>query len=876
MQKAIIQQSKSIKAYIILMLIMVMNTSTANAILPSNEPFDPSIPTPKQELGFQVGQWHARPNQITHYMKQLAQTSDRASLQIIGRSVEQRPLLNLIITSPANQAKLESLRQQHLDSTTGSGNSELLIIWLGYSIHGSEPSGSNAALLTAYHLIAGKAPWVKSLLDNTIVIIDPLMNPDGLARTSSWMNAHRGQQLVGDQLHRSRREVWPSGRFNHYWFDMNRDWLPATQPESVARLQQFYRWRPHVSGDFHEGGVGAYFFQPGVPQRQNPLTPRENIELTEMLAQHHARALKGISQRYYSRETYDDFYPGKGSTFPDLNGSVGILFEALRTAGHKLSSAHGDFTFADTVSTQYATSLSTLKGAYAIRQRLLNYPQRFYAQAVERAGKQKGKSWVFSDDGDPARAKKLLELLKLHQVDVYRLGEDINANGIRFTTGEAWVVPIQQRQSLLIEAMFEQRTTFNDNQFYDVSAWTLPSAFNLPFARLKTLPDRYEHKSSSLIAAGNPVLFAPQPNANAYIFSGDSLASSAMALQLLNRDIRVYRVGYPDLEIKANSSIKPEEFIVPIPSDESRGSIEQQLAEMSKDWQVKVRAFSASLNLSGPDWGSPNIHPLKAVKPLLVVGKGIDTQEAGHIWHLLDRRLGLAVPMIDTQHSGIFSPEGYTHLLIPDANPNSLPKAWHPLIRQWVNRGGVLVTQKRSAQWAETLFSKSDKAAKEDSPIATQDNKNKKASTKKPARQSYGQYRHDLANKIVGGAIFSAKLDLTHPLAQGYKREALPIFVNSLTQLKPSKSVYSTPLLLSNAAPLSGFVSDFAQQALEDSPVLIADKVGQGLVVKFAFNPNFRAFWQGTQGLYINTLLNAAFIHSTELPLQSLNSHAHD
>ena len=853
-----------------LALLLVINNSVANAILPINESFNPSIPQPKEELGFQVGEWHAHPEQVTRYMQRLAETSNRATLKIIGRSVEQRPLLNLIITSPENQAQLESLRQQHLNGDTDDNGP--LVVWLGYSIHGSEPSGSNAALLVAYHLIASEAPWIKSLLKNTIVIIDPLMNPDGLARFSTWVNMHRGQQLVGDRLHRSRMAAWPSGRFNHYWFDLNRDWLPASQPESVARLRQFYRWRPHVSGDFHEGGDGAYFFQPGVPQRQNPLTPKENIKLTETLAQYHAQALESISQRYYTRETYDDFYPGKGSTFPDLNGSVGILYEALWSGGHQLSTNRGDYTFSDTVRTHYITGLSTLKGSNAIRQRLLDYSQRFHLQAMKRARKQKGKAWVISEDGDPARAKELVKLLKLHQIEVYRLGEDVKAGDIHFFSGEAWVVPIQQRQSLLIEAVFEQRTTFDDNKFYDVSAWTLPSAYNLEFARLTSLPKVYD--PSSQASRSTIKSFSPQSGAIAYTFSGNGLAASAMALHLLNNDIRVYRVGYPDLEIAPDSPIKSEEFVVPVPEDKGREYLEQQLAKQAKRWQVPIRAHSSGFNLAGPDLGSPSIHILKAVKPLLVVGKGVDAQEAGHIWHLLDRRLGIPVPMIDIQHPGALDLGNYTHLLIPDVNPKSLPKSWHPLITHWVNSGGVLITQKRSAQWAEALFSvRPKKIAKE----ITEDNRidklmaeiieNNDTSTTKLGRRPYGQYRRDSADRIIGGAIFLAKLDLTHPLAQGYNRETLPVFINSLTQLKPSKNSYSTPLVLPNSQPLAGYASNFAKQTLKDKPVLVADKVGKGLVIKFGFNPNFRAFWRGTEGLYINALVNASLVQTTLLPI---------
>ncbi|TQV78903.1 peptidase M14 [Exilibacterium tricleocarpae] len=854
-------------AHILYLMIIAGN---ASAILPSNEPFSPAIPVPEAELGFAPGDWHARPEQITRYMERLAAASDRATLQVIGRSVEQRPLVHLIVTSPENQSQLESLRQQHLDIDTNDGGP--LVIWLGYSIHGNEPSGSNAALVTAYHLVAGEAPWVKALLENTIVIIDPLFNPDGLARFATWANMHRGQQTVGDRLHRAHWEAWPSGRFNHYWFDMNRDWLPATQPESVARLQQFYRWRPHVLGDFHEHSARhhGYFFQPGVPSRQNPLTPRENVQLTTDLAQYHAKALEALGQRYYTRETFDDFYYGKGSTFPDINGSVGILYEQATARGHKMTSDHGDFTFTDGVRNQYATSLSTLRGADAMRQRLLAYPQRFYREAAARARKQNGRAWVFGEDSDPGRAGALVELLRLHQINVYRLAQNIEVGGRDFLADRAWVVPIRQRQSALIEAIFEQRTTFADNQFYDVSAWTLPSAFNLPFAQTRSLPEYHQSASNN---GNDAVPFQPQPAAVAYHFPRSGLGSAAMALHLLNDEVRVYRVGYPHLTITAESSVQPGDFVVPVPAGGDRQALEQLLGEQAERWQVSVRALTSGFNLAGPDLGSPNIHVLKAVKPLLVVGAGVEPKEAGHIWHFIDRRLGLPVPMIDIQRPELLDLSGYTHLLMPDIKPKALPKTWYTPIRQWVKQGGVLVTQKRSARWAQALFSErpadTDKAITEKSRIdklIAEITANKDNSMDKLGRQPYGQYRSDAADRIIGGAIFSAQLDLTHPLAQGYNREAVPIFLNSLTQLNASKNAYSAPLVLEDSTPAAGFASEFARNQLKEKPMLIADKVGKGLVVKFAFNPNFRAFWRGTEGLYLNALINPALVRSTRLP----------
>lgn len=847
---------------VLIILLLAVTIAGAQPILPDNETYDGAIPAPASELGWEVGEWHARPEQITRYFERLAETSDRASLEVIGRTHEQRPLIHLMITSPQNQARLEQLRQSHLN---GDGP---VVVWLGYSIHGNEASGSNAAMLTAYHLIAGEAQWVQDLLDEAVVIIDPMFNPDGLGRFATWANMHRGQQAAGDRIHRAHWEAWPAGRFNHYWFDMNRDWLPATQPESVARLTQFHLWLPNIMGDFHEQGSDAgYFFQPGVPQRKNPLTPDENVELTTELAKYHARALDAVGQRYYSRETFDDFYYGKGSTYPDINGSIGILYEQPSTRGHKVDSVNGEFTFTDAVRNQYTTSISTLQGAYAIRERLVDYQQRFYADARERANDSRVRAWVFGDDGDPVRAAELAELMQLHQIEAYPLGEDIQADGQRFRAGNAWVVPARQRQAALIEAMFEQRTEFEDNTFYDVSAWTLPRAYNLPFAGLGSVPDQASERSDSQVE------FSPQADASAYVFSHHNLAGSAMAMHLLNEDIRVYRVANPDLDITADSPVQPGDFVVPLLRGAEREEIEQQLRIQSDRWQVPVRAVLPGLNTAGVDLGSPSVRPLKAVKPLMIVGQGVVPMEAGHTWHLVDRRLGLPLPMLDVHSPVPPNLDDYTHLLIADAGYQAVPKAWYPIIKGWVNRGGVLVTQKRSALWAEAVFSERPEDAKRSLSEDDRINglieklaKNPDSSAEDLGRLPYSQHQSDAADRVLGGAIFAGELDLSHPLAQGYQREEMSVFLNSLTRLEPSKNAYSTPLVLADSKPVAGFSSEYTHAELDGRPALVVDKVGQGAVIKFAFNPNFRAFWRGTEGLYVNALVNSMLIQNTQLP----------
>ncbi|HEY0899331.1 MAG TPA: M14 family zinc carboxypeptidase, partial [Sphingobacteriaceae bacterium] len=254
--------------------------------LPQKVTYDSKVPTPEQFLGFQIGEQHVSHDQIVAYMKELDRTSDRVTLQEYARTYENRPCLLLTVTTPTNHQNLENIRKEHLKlsdpAQSGSATLEKMpaVVWMGYSVHGNEPSGANANMMVSYFLAAAQGAEVDQMLQNTLILIDPAINPDGIQRFSTWVNANRSQTLVSDVNSREFSEPWPMGRTNHYWFDLNRDWLPLQHNESRGRLQKFHEWKPLILTDHHEQGSNAtFFFQPGIPSRTNPLTPKINQEL---------------------------------------------------------------------------------------------------------------------------------------------------------------------------------------------------------------------------------------------------------------------------------------------------------------------------------------------------------------------------------------------------------------------------------------------------------------------------------------------------------------------------------------------------------------------------------------------------------------------
>ena len=449
--------------------------------LPNNVTYNKSVPTPKEIIGHEVGEWHVTHDKLTEYMKVLASSSDRISIETRGTTYEGRPLLLLTITAPENHKNLEEIRQAHINATNNSSvdiSKNPIVVYQGFSIHGNEPSGSNAALAVAYYLAA--AENIDDLLRNTVILFDPSFNPDGLQRFAYWANINKSKNINPDPNDREYNEIWPRGRTNHYQFDMNRDWLPVQLPESKARIASFHKWLPNILTDHHEMGSNAsFFFQPGIPSRTNPLTPQMNQDLTKEIATYHAKALDKIGSLYYSEESFDDFYYGKGSTFPDINGSIGILFEQASSRGHAQETVNGVLTFPFTIRNQFTAALSTLEAAKNMRVKILQYQQDFYKESRNSGEK---KAIVFGDEKDGAKSFHLAEVLKRHQVDIHEIKSDFSVKGKKFKKGYSYVVPMNQKNQRLVKAMFDVRKTFKDSLFYDVSAWTFNHAFGVDYA----------------------------------------------------------------------------------------------------------------------------------------------------------------------------------------------------------------------------------------------------------------------------------------------------------------------------------------------------------------------------------------------------------
>lgn len=820
--------------------------------LPANTTYNPAITTPTQSLGAEVGDWHVRHDQLVTYMRTLAEQSERVSLIETGRTHENRPLLLLAFTSAANQAKLAQLQQQHVTQLSAPDPQAPLVLWMGYSVHGNESSGSNAALLIAYYLAAGQNEQIDALLANNIVLLDPSLNPDGLARFAQWANMHKGQTLVADAMHREHQEAWPSGRTNHYWFDLNRDWLLLTHPESRARIAQFHQWRPHVLTDFHEmGSDSTFFFQPGVPSRKNPWTPQKNVELTAALGDFHAKALDNAKQLYFTQEGYDDFYYGKGSTYPDAFGSVGILFEQASSRGHVRDTTNGVLTFQQTIQNQVTTSLSTFNGALANKSALLSY-QKEFAQQTEQLIKQDELSgYLVTEAFDRSRFARFQSILSAHHIDFFAPANDVQLGESNYAATSSIFVPLAQDNYRLIKSLFSTRQSFDDNTFYDVSNWNLPLAFNLQYAPVEKKLWRKIAPTKTIASPPNKLRADIVDQAYAYAFSWDDSKAATLLSRLLQAGVKVQIAGSPLVAQTSQGNVNFSAGSVIIPAALAQpANLTTLLKQHSEQLAIAVSSISSGLTRQGIDLGSNKMLNLSLPKVLLVGGKGTSQYEAGEVWHHFDKELEMPLTIVDVDNLSSVPLTKYTHMIWVEGHYKNVSAKTVDQVSSWLSAGGVLIGQQSAVKWfADNKWLKAQFKSDNDIALAFEIN-----------NLQYQDLEAFQAKQRIAGAVFATQLDLGHPLAFGFKQPELAVFRNnSQIMLKPEKP-FVTVATYAQKPLLAGYTAEELQELIAKSAAIVAHNVGQGKIIAFNTNVNFRGVWQGTSRLMDNAVFMAGFI----------------
>lgn len=817
------------------------HAAKVESYLPQHD-YQSNIIKPEQLLGFGLGERHVRHDQLVRYMELVAEQSDRVLLTDIGYTQEMRRQILVTITHPDNQQRLPELLAK---KDKGQDKNDPLVVWLGYSVHGDEITGSNASLAIAYYLAASTDADVQQLLKDTVIVLEPSLNPDGMDRFTTWVNTHRGSTPNPDPNHIEHHQDWRTGRTNHFGFDMNRDWLLLSQQETQNRMRYYHQYQPHVLGDYHEMGANStYFFQPGIPTRTHPLTPKRNTELTQLIATFHAAALNKEDRLYYSQESFDDFYYGKGSTYPDINGGIGILFEQASSRGFQQESINGLLTFEYGIKNHVLTSISTIEGAWKNQEQFKDYRKKFYQDAVKAAENAKFSGYLISEANDTQRLHYFLDKLQQHQIKVYPLNKDFKDDGKVFAKESSFYVPLAQKQYRVIEALFGQGTNFQDNTFYDVSGWTMPLAMDLNFHKVT--------RSRGLSVAEQTWQAQPQKlqpisnNAYAYAFEWHHLKSPKLMNQLLANGFKA-RVATKSFSSNINGkskAFKAGTIVLPAELQQQGTGWRKLLAQHSEQLGIEIFSLDTGLTIDGIDLGSSSMVPVNPVKVLMVGGKGSSQYEVADILFYLDDMMGIPVTVVEQARLSRIDFDDYTHVLLVDGGYSSLSKNVVSNLKTWVRSGGVIFGQKRATRWLaknEILKAEFVSAEKLSDLFDTEG-------------LTYKDKEKLSARKRIAGAIYESKLDVSHPLAYGFGDSQLPLFRNSTVILEQAKVPFISVANYTEKPLMSGYSDTNLVNQIANNPAVIAHNVGGGRVVATTDVLSFRGYWIGSARLLSNTL----------------------
>lgn len=689
-------------------------------------------------------------------------------------------------------------------------------------------------MLTAYYLAASESAETVQWLEGMVMLMDPCINPDGRDRHTHWANMHKAFPPVADPNDREHNEVWPGGRTNHYWFDLNRDWFLGTFPETRNRVNFFHKWKPYVQTDHHEMGTNSsFYFDPGEEASNNPIVPDYLYKkVYPKYAEYFTKAVNGIGSMYFTKEAFDKLYPGYGSSYINFYGGAGFLFEQASSRGHVQETTTIPITFAFTIRNQFTASLATIRASYAEKMILLEMRKQFYEVAKRQSEAAVIKGYVVEDDNDINRAKAFIDMLLLHRIDVYRLSDS------RF------FVPTVQDNYIMVRTIFENQITYRDSSFYDASTWSLIHAYGLPYSEVKSVPSGLTKINAPLVVS--PVIAKSE---YAYLISNTDYNIHKFIYRLQSSNVIIQTATRPFTTAVSGKEMKFGYGSLVISVQQQRMSDDALYAAIqaaAQECGINVYAVGTGYNIGGVDLGSNYVRTLKKPEAAMIIGTGVTAAETGEVWHLLDQRLGMPITKIDILNVGRTDLSRYNTLVMVSGMYTLLDKNSVERIRQWVQNGNTLITIKSGAEWAIRNGLTKHKLVVDSSVTG--------------GRHDYDRATEIEGAKALGGSIFRVDLDTTHPIGYGYQRRKLSVYKNGLTFFQKSTSAYNTVAQYTSDPVVGGYVHPTTLTKLRSAPSILVGSEGSGRVVLFADEPNFRGTWYGTNKLFLNALFYGGLI----------------
>ncbi|NLN25779.1 MAG: zinc carboxypeptidase [Bacteroidetes bacterium] len=792
------------------------------------------LQSPSEFLGYELGTEFTRHSDVVAYFEHVASQSNLVRYQDYGKTYERRRLTYAVISSEENLKNLEQHRTANLKNAgllPGAASPDKTIVWLSYNVHGNEASCTEAAMNTIYELITNHTDY----LENVIVIMDPNVNPDGRDRYVNWYNQVRATPYNASQDAAEHYEPWPAGRPNHYLFDLNRDWVWASQVETQQRLKVYNQWMPHIHVDFHEQFINnPYYFAPGAEPYHEMLTPWQR-EFQHTIGRNHAKYFDREGWLYFTRESFDLLYPSYGDTYPLFNGAIGMTYEQ---AGHGkaglgiINDEEVELTLIDRIAHHTTTGLSTIEVASKNAAHLNSEFQKFFNN-----DNLKYKSFVLQ--GNPDHIKALTNLLDIHEI-FYGFVSDATVRGYHYQSGKnmtlktdhALVVSTNQPKGKLVHVLFEPQTQLSTPVTYDITAWSLAYAFGLD-AVASTRLVTAENEETAFVAN------QPVQNAAGYLSKWNSVKDAQFMTALLEEGIKV-RFSEKELSF-GGSEFGRGSLIITRSDNKNLEDFDNKLIAIANKHKRPLYASETSYADNLTDFGSQYVHLIKNKKVAILTGDGISSLNYGQLWHFFENELAFSFTAIHTKHIANIQWSDYDVLILPDGNYKFVDDESFKMLDQWVSKGGRIL----AFQNAIELFN--DKEGYDLKKNKDEDKEKEKTGNLIP----YAEREKHSTKDFITGSIFKVTLDTTHPLAFGMEEVYYSLKLGSKSYKLLEKG-YNVGYIGDEVENVSGFAGEAAKEKLKNSIVFAEAKKGRGSVVYFVDDVTFRSFWQNGKLLLIN------------------------
>lgn len=798
-----------------------------------------NIVTPDSFLGYELGSRFTRLPKVESYFKHLA-NSPKVKIEYYGETYENRPLYTVYISSENNIKNLESIKKNHLQSAglakNSSSTTAIPIVWLSFNVHGNEGSGTETAMQVAYDLLSKHENW----LENMVVILDPCANPDGRERYVNWFYETRNEPININIESLEHNERWPGGRPNHYLFDLNRDWVWATQIESKNRIKLYQQWMPHIHADVHEQGINEpYYFAPAAEPFHEIVSPWQR-EFQQKFGKNTANYFDKNGWLYFTKERFDLFYPSYGDTYPTFMGAIGMTLEKAGNsrAGLAVLNQEGHLlTLTDRIEQQKVASLSVVETAFENREKLVSEFQQFFKNNQN----QTYKSYVITSKNKD-KLQNLTNLLDLHLIE-YQLTKQTKVKGFDYVSGatgtftideNSLVIHANQPRGKMVKVLFEPQSKLENINTYDITAWALPYAHGLEAIASHTeVPSKVFEKSTEI-----KNVFSK--NAYAFISKWNHLNDARFLASLIKKDIKV-RFSETPFTIQ-NQNFDAGSLIITKADNPHIANLSVVIENIANSHQRLLTEVNTGMVNTGSDFGASSVKLIQTPKIAVLTGSGVNPNAFGEVWYLFEQQLQYPVNTIGGDYFDKIQLANYNVIILPSGNyQNIISDAKLVEIQTWIKNGGKLIVMGSALN---RLADQTNFALK---------NFKKEEENEKSTLIKYKDAENEQMKKEITGAIFKTVVDNSHPMAFGLNNHYFSLKLGSQS-FPYLKNGYNISYLEINPKPIAGYAGDNALKKLTDSFVFAEESIGKGSVIYIADNPLFRGFWEGGKLFFVNAV----------------------